>query len=223
LCRERYNDALGGESVGDHTWLIPALWASAGILAALALASTRWFRALFSQEEATPAKAVEQHATGVNNTATAVGSIGNIGAGASVVIGSRALLVNSPGKLTMLFVKLWEELPMREDLKGQHLLEASLRSDYSISMGVEFIRWTESGGKIDAPPVTYFMEFRGIKYSHDKSQYGGLGPSKMVVNPGEAFKVTMRVYHTVISWPHIADSVPDDHPIGVLVLRVDGK
>jgi hypothetical protein len=129
----------------------------------------------------------------------------------------------SSEQLSMLFVKMWEELPMREDLKGQHLLEVNFRSDYSKPIGVEFIKWEESGSKVSVLPLTYFMELRGIRYSQDNSQISGSGPSKMVVNPREAVKVTMRVYHTVISWQHLADRVPDHHPVGVLVLRLDGK
>jgi hypothetical protein len=73
----------------DHQWLIPTLWATAGVSLVLAVASSRRFRALFGSQEAITEKAAHQ-GMAVGSIATAVGSIG---AGATVVISP----VTSPG------------------------------------------------------------------------------------------------------------------------------
>ncbi len=202
----------------NHTWIIPTLWALTGIFIMIALASARWFRALFASQETINGKTIEQNIAGANSSAT---SIRDIGAGASVVIGSQvpAPAILQLGKLTMLFAKMWEERPLREDLKGQHLLEVSFRSDYSRPTGVEFIRWDDSGANTGAPPITYFLRFRGIKLAAGQLT----GTSKMVVNPGEAFVVAVDVFHTTVVCPDALSPTLDKHPIGVLVVRAEGK
>ena len=131
-------------------------------------------------------------------------------------------------KVTMLFSKMWEESAWREDLKGNYILEICLRNDYSKPVGAEFVKWVESGARSGQTlPITNFIKLRGLRYPKGHPPYSideqrGVGPSKMVVNAGEAFRVTVEVYQTFI--PEIGiDKISDDHPIGILILLVEGQ
>lgn len=44
-------------------------------------------------------------------------------------------------RLSLLFVRMYREFPHREDLAGQYLLSAFIRSDYDRPAGVQFIGW----------------------------------------------------------------------------------
>jgi hypothetical protein len=76
------------QSAKSHPWLIPTLGALTGIFAAMALASARWFRGLFTSQEKIADKTIEQSTTGANSPAMAVGSIGDFGSGNTVKVGS---------------------------------------------------------------------------------------------------------------------------------------
>jgi hypothetical protein len=68
----------------DRSWLVPALWIGCG-LSLLAGIITRWLAS--SSRPATSDPSIRQEVNGTRNTATSVGSLGNIGSGANVNIG----------------------------------------------------------------------------------------------------------------------------------------
>jgi hypothetical protein len=70
----------------EHASLIPYLWGAAATFLACTLASARWFRALFNDQQSA-IKTISVEAIGSNSHAGAVGSLGTIERGAFVSIG----------------------------------------------------------------------------------------------------------------------------------------
>jgi hypothetical protein len=75
----------------NHSWMLPFLWWGGAIAAMFTILSARWFRSLYlrwsASEESSKQEGIGQETHGGHSTATAVGSIRDVGAGASVKFG----------------------------------------------------------------------------------------------------------------------------------------